>query len=510
MGVLLDDSANTSASDVLSLVFEFLPMQQVVRNAAVCSAWRRCAAEKLDEWRLLETTGHVVRGLKGRSRGKMRGPSCLTTLPGGALAVVDFLNHRVQCLGAQTVASRSSGSIRPTDVEHIFDQAHIQGPTGIVPDGKGNLLVADNQAHCIHQIALHGGASLAGALLHRVGNHGREKDELWDPEGLAIDEDGVIYGAHAQRRPQPWLPQPQPQPPRRHDPFPCLPWAASLSATHPPCALIPYAWLPCAFPSGNPVADSGNHRIVCYLLGSAGFTRVRIMGEMGFGDGQLSSPFGVAVAHRSAGGLVYVADTLGNRIVCFTRTGLFVRTIGGRANLSRTCRAPGHFNLPRNIAIVRKHLVVIEDKRVQVLTLDGETRQVIEFGSGPDGLMPSQPPHASDRPNGTPAAAVAIATAARGGCPAASSVVTGATHLYGGAAHGGAAHGGAAHGGAAHGGAAHGGAEAENEADGAENEAGLWGVAADAERVFVTDSRRHRIHVFRLRTPPWSDRQTQN
>ena len=36
-------------------------------------------------------------------------------------------------------------------------------------------------------------------------------------------------------------------------------------------------------------------------------------------------------------------------------------------------------------------------------------------------------------------------------------------------------------------------------AEGVEDEAGLWGVAADAQRVYVSDSRRHRLHAFKLR-----------
>ena len=339
--VLLDDDAFTSASDFLSLVFEFLPMAQVLRNSAVCSSWRRCAQEKLDEWRLLETEGHAVRGLKGSSTGKFRGPAAMTPLPSGGLAIVDFSNRRVQLLAdsattpltSLTSAGLPSTAIRSQDVQLVLNQEQIAGPTGIAYDPRGSLFVADKQNHCIFRLACGGGSKLGevGKVLGKVGNHGREKDELWDPEGLAMDEDGLIY-----------------------------------------------------------VADSGNHRVVVYSVNDKGeFVRKAILGQMGFGDGQLSSPFGVAVARRSAGGLVYVADTLNNRIVVYQRSGEHVHTFGGEClgTMGKQCHAPGYFNLPRNLTVVADHLIVVEDTRLQVLTLQGEPRQVVPFGTAADGLL---------------------------------------------------------------------------------------------------------------------------
>ena len=182
-----------------------------------------------------------------------------------------------------------------------------------------------------------------------------------------------------------------------------------------------------------------------YELSDDGFSRLRSIGTMGFGDGQLSSPFGVCVAPKSLGGLVYVADTLGNRIACFSRVGEFVRCLGVATNPGRPCAAPGHFELPRNLAIVRGFLVVIEDRRLQVLTLQGAPRQVVEFGGGPDHLAPpggQRSPGASPRDK------------------------------------------------------QEGSADAEADPF---DEAGLWGVAADTQRVYVSDARRHRLHVFSLR-----------
>lgn len=186
------------------------------------------------------------------------------------------------------------------------------------------------------------------------------------------------------------------------------------------------------------VADSGNHRIVCYTFvdgdgedDEPGFHFVRTMGSMGFGDGQLSSPFGVAVAPTVGGvpGNVFVADTLNSRICVFTRTGSFVRAFGrslpgsfgggggsarcgigrgvcdaddssgsgggnvGGAEQLRNRAPPGCFQCPRSVCIVRSRIVVVEDSRLTVMTLEGDIKQVLEFGCGPNGLiaLPSLP-----------------------------------------------------------------------------------------------------------------------
>ena len=146
------------------------------------------------------------------------------------------------------------------------------------------------------------------------------------------------------------------------------------------------------------------------------------------------------------------ADTLGSRVCVFTRAGKFVRTLGARAARFGRPRAPGSFHLPRNVAIVRGHLLVVEDCRLQVLTLMGEVRQVIEFAAS-DGLAPAcagtgvRVSHA-DEPTSKPSS--------------------------------------------------------PQSAEGAREEgpAQLWGIAADSERVYVSDAARHRLHVFNLRGAP--------
>jgi len=99
----------------------------------------------------------------------------------------------------------------------------------------------------LYRLALpgHKAAPEGGAVLAQAGRHGRDADALWDPEGLALDEDGVLY-----------------------------------------------------------VADSGNHRISAWSVAppTAGsekgddahgepnaFVKLRTIGSMGFADGQASA-----------------------------------------------------------------------------------------------------------------------------------------------------------------------------------------------------------------------------
>ena len=180
--------------DALCLVLEFLSYEQIVRSSRVCSLWRRCAHDKLDEWALVEPIkGHAVRGLKGRSFGKMRGPSSVSATSDGGLLVVDFLNRRIQVL--HELQSDSNGSIKVHEVAATIDDSPCHIPTGICADPNAPALyVADNQSHAILRLALpgHPSAQHAGALLGRVGRYGRETDELWDPEAICVDDEGVL------------------------------------------------------------------------------------------------------------------------------------------------------------------------------------------------------------------------------------------------------------------------------------------------------------------------------
>jgi len=107
--------------------------------------------EKLDEWKILETgEGHTVKGLKGKSPGKLRSPSSISVTAGGEMVLVDFNNRRIQVFAPRAAAT--SASLRSSDVVSTFKAGALSdgpfvAPTSAVPDGKGALLVADSHSH---------------------------------------------------------------------------------------------------------------------------------------------------------------------------------------------------------------------------------------------------------------------------------------------------------------------------------------------------------------------------
>ena len=118
---------------------------------------------------------------------------------------------------------------------------------------------------------------------------------------------------------------------------------------------------------------------------AAGVSPFRWCGS--FGDGAdvgdahpLGDPRGMGV-HE---GHVFIADGKYHEIAMYTCGGTFVRTVGSRGE------APGQFEVPRAVHVVGGRWLVVVDcaARVQVLTLEGEPRQVLELdGYREDGVM---------------------------------------------------------------------------------------------------------------------------
>eukprot|EP00322_Chrysochromulina_rotalis_P029239 CAMPEP_0115834230 /NCGR_PEP_ID=MMETSP0287-20121206/3577_1 /TAXON_ID=412157 /ORGANISM="Chrysochromulina rotalis, Strain UIO044" /LENGTH=331 /DNA_ID=CAMNT_0003287661 /DNA_START=15 /DNA_END=1010 /DNA_ORIENTATION=- len=119
------------------------------------------------------------------------------------------------------------------------------------------------------------------------------------------------------------------------------------------------------------VADQINGRVVVYDTNT--MEHMRTFGSRGSEPGCLEYPCGIALKGEE----VYVAEYGNHRISVFTKRGVFVRILGGEG------KAPGQFFEPRGIAIVRGWVVVTEGRRVQVLSPEGECRQVLEVpGAG--------------------------------------------------------------------------------------------------------------------------------
>jgi len=115
------------------------------------------------------------------------------------------------------------------------------------------------------------------------------------------------------------------------------------------------------------VADSEQHCV--FVLNAESLSPLRRFGRFGSRDGELNAPAGVA--YNQVDKHVYVADSRNSRVCVFTLDGTFVCSFG------RKGIGPGEFTRPHGVAIVDEFLLVAEDRRLQVLTLKGDVRQVL-------------------------------------------------------------------------------------------------------------------------------------
>jgi hypothetical protein len=146
------------------------------------------------------------------------------------------------------------------------------------------------------------------------------------------------------------------------------------------------------------VADTGNHRIQVfapdgsylqewgswcelYTEGQPGCTDPDGAGPLGFGDGQFSEPWGIAIAPD---GNLYVADTWNHRIQVFDAEGQFITKWGDFATTNgEAVGSTGSFWGPRAVAIDDAGIVYVTDtgnKRVQIFDAAGTF--LGQFGGG--------------------------------------------------------------------------------------------------------------------------------
>jgi len=182
----------------------------------------------------------------------------------------------------------------------------FDAPWGVARDREGNVYVADTGNHRVQKF------SDTGAFLTAWGSFGTGEGQFKTPQGLAVDMDGRLY-----------------------------------------------------------VADTGNHRVQKFT-GSGVFLTMwgrngGTDGSSGNGEGELSSPYDVAV---DAEGHVFVTDSANNRIQKFTSSGGFLAAFSVSGGI-------------RGIAVNSQgELYVVErsSDRVRKWSADG-VFQSITFGS---------------------------------------------------------------------------------------------------------------------------------
>lgn len=135
------------------------------------------------------------------------------------------------------------------------------------------------------------------------------------------------------------------------------------------------------------VADTYGNRIEVFTADGAFVTK---WGKYGSGDGQFIYPYGIAV---NAAGEVYVVDTANARVERFAADGTFLGSWG------RPGRAPGRFFTPTSVATDPAGYVYIADRaepypyesraRVQKFTADGQF--VTQWYDHPPDVSPGRP-----------------------------------------------------------------------------------------------------------------------
>ncbi len=226
----------------------------------------------------------------------------------------------------------------------ILTLKDVKAPKGVAINGKGEVVVAESDAHCVSVFSPCGEK-------RSFGTHGSGDGEFENPHGVAVDGEGNIvvtdYDNH------------------RIQKFSADGHFLKSVGGRGDGALKFKNPTDIAYSASNGkvyVADK-NHSI--QILNSD-LTFSRRFGREGYGTGQFDTACGVAV---DSTGRVYVADSGNHRIQVFTANGKFLRMFGHKGT------SKGELGWPRGIAVDGSGLVYISEynnHRVSVFTSEGE------------------------------------------------------------------------------------------------------------------------------------------
>ena len=135
------------------------------------------------------------------------------------------------------------------------------------------------------------------------------------------------------------------------------------------------------------VADTLNDRIQVLTFDpvTGAIAHERTFGSNGSGNGQMWNPKGVAIGPL---GLIYVVDTLNDRIQAFDGTGNYLYQFGSSG------AGYGDFNRPEGIAVdAKRHIYVADTRnhRIQMFTGSGGDLGMEQFGSATQDPFDPQP-----------------------------------------------------------------------------------------------------------------------
>jgi hypothetical protein len=274
---------------------------------------------------------HRSFGAGGSSLGELNGPWGITALADGSLCITEREGPRVQVVRPP-----------PDGVEHILECRAVGLPEGVddiqdcVAIGD-HLIVSDMGDHCLHRLDLAARASVSATPLGIQNGHagGSSRspiggDDLRYPRALAALDVGsdpsLASGSFGPRLPETLV-------------FVC---------------------------------DSGNGRVLSMDVETGEV--VRAIGQKGacdgtFVGGHLELPLGLC----AFAGEIFVVDGHTHRVSVFSATsGAYLRCIGVPGN------GVGELQSPFDAEVVRGMLVVTEATRVQLFSLDGQPKGLVE------------------------------------------------------------------------------------------------------------------------------------
>ena len=227
-------------------------------------------------------------GSFGNGDGEFDCPMCLDVFDNGYFAVCDMDNHRVQIFDSNGIFKSKFGSKGTGD-------GQFMNPVGIAILSNQDIVVSDNLNHRVQIFDPN------GIFKSKFGSHGTGNGEFNDPCDITIIDENIL------------------------------------------------------------ISDTKNHRVQIF---DANGVFKSTFGSQGTGDGQFNSPQGIAILPNKD---IAVCDSKNHRVQIFDPNGIFKSKFGSHGT------GNGEFNDPNEISVLPNGNIIVTDyhnDRVQIFTIN--------------------------------------------------------------------------------------------------------------------------------------------